>query len=220
MPSIVTLAAAALAALVALAARPAQLPPLREPAARQAVAALAKGKLLISARRLPDPNFSGTVVLLVELNADGAVGLVLKRRSTVTLARVFPQLVPTVASASQAFLGGPVDATRPMALVHTPQPPPDTRHVVDGVHLPTAPSAIEAAVASGTPPARLRVYLGYSGWGPGQLQDETAQGAWLVLDGDAGIVFDANPATLWQRQIARTELIQARRGTRELVPAC
>jgi putative transcriptional regulator len=188
----------------------AQIPPLREPGTRAAVDALAAGKLLVAARRLPDPNFANTVVLLADVDAKGAVGLVLNRRSGVTLAKVFPQLVPNMATAGHAFLGGPVDTTRPMALVHAAQATAGTRHVVDGVHVTMAREAVEAAVAAGTASSRLRVYLGYAGWGAGQLQSETAQGAWHVLDGDADVVFDEEPASTWQRQIARTELIQAR----------
>ena len=58
-------------------------------------------------------------------------------------------------------------------------------------------------------PGRLRVYLGYSGWGPGQLEAETAEGVWHVLAGDVDAVFDPDPSSTWQRQIARTEVIQA-----------
>jgi putative transcriptional regulator len=175
-----------------------------------AVKALAGGKLLVAARRLPDPNFGNAVILLAEFNDDGAVGLVVNRRSEVSVARVFPHLTATVASAGQAFLGGPVEKTRPMVLVRASASPPGARHVVDGIYLLTAREAIESAVTSAATPGHLRVYLGYSGWGPGQLEAETAEGVWHVLAGDPDAVFDPDPSSTWQRQIARTELIQAR----------
>ena len=175
-----------------------------------AVKALAGGKLLVAARRLPDPNFGNAVILLADFNSDGAVGLVVNRRSDVTVARVFPHLTPTLASAGQAFLGGPVEKTRPMVLLRASASPPEARHVLDGVYLLTAREAIESAVTSSTTPGHLRVYLGYAGWGPGQLEAETAEGVWHVLAGDADAVFDPDPSSTWQRQIARTELIQAR----------
>ena len=210
-PPIVGLCAGALAGVLSLTPPAGQVPPLRAPPTRAAVAALAAGRLLVAARRLPDPNFVNAVVLLADVNKDGAVGLVLNRRSSVTLARVFPQLVPTTATASHAFLGGPVDTTRTMALIRSPQAPAGARRVLDDVHLATAREAVEAAVAAGTGAARLRVYLGYAGWGAGQLEAETKQGVWHVLEADADIVFDAEPSSTWQRQIARTELIQAKR---------
>jgi putative transcriptional regulator len=174
------------------------------------VDALATGKLLVAARRLPDPNFGNAVILLAEFNAEGAVGLVVNRRSDVTVARVFPHLTTAPASAGQVFLGGPVDKTRAMALVRAPASPAGARHVFDGVYLLTLPEAVESAVSSNAAPGRLRVYLGYAGWGPGQLEAETAEGVWHVLAGDTDAVFDPDPSSTWQRQIARTEVIQAR----------
>jgi putative transcriptional regulator len=175
-----------------------------------AVDALAAGKLLVAARRLPDPNFGNAVILLAEFNRDGAVGLVINRRSEVTVARVFPHLTPTLASAGQAFLGGPVDKTRAMALLRASASPADARHVLDGVYLLTGREAVESVVSSNPAPGRLRIYLGYAGWAPGQLEAETAEGVWHVLSGDADAVFDPDPSSTWQRQIARTALIQAR----------
>ncbi len=102
-----------------------------------AVDALAAGKLLVAARRLPDPNFGNAVILLAEFNSEGAVGLVVNRRSEITVARVFPHLTPTLASAGQAFLGGPVDKTRAMALVRASASPAGARHVFDGIYLLT-----------------------------------------------------------------------------------
>ncbi len=175
-----------------------------------AVDALAAGKLLVAARRLPDPNFGNAVILLADFNADGAVGLIVNRRSDVTIARVFPNLTPAPASAGQAFLGGPVDKTRAMALVRAPASPAGARHIFDGVYLLTVREAVESAVTSTAAPGRLRVYLGYAGWGPGQLEAETAEGVWHVLAADADAVFDPDPSSTWQRQIARTQVIQAR----------
>jgi putative transcriptional regulator len=180
--------------------------------AHSAVEALAAGKLLVAARRLPDSNFANAVILLADFNGKGAVGLILNRRSDVTIARVFPQLTPALGSGGQAFLGGPVERTRPMALVRAAQSPAGARHVFDGVYLLTEREAVEAAVTSNASPGRLRIYLGYAGWDAGQLEAETEEGVWHVLAGDAEAVFDPDPSSTWQRQIARTELIQARAG--------
>ena len=168
-----------------------------------AVKALAAGKLLVAARRLPDPNFGNAVILLADFNGDGAVGLVVNRRSDVTVARVFPHLTPTLASAGQAFLGGPVEKTRAMVLLRASASPAEARRVLDGIYLLTGREAIESAVTSSTSPGRLRVYLGYAGWGPGQLEAETAEGVWHVLAGDPTPSSIPDPSSTWQRQIAR-----------------
>jgi putative transcriptional regulator len=190
--------------------RPASQGPGQDDRLHQAaVDALAAGKLLVAARRLPDPNFGNAVILLAEFNAEGAVGLVVNRRSDVTVAQVFPHVTPTLASAGQAFLGGPVDKTRAMALLRASASPAGARHIFDGVYLLTLRETVESAVTSNAAPGRLRVYLGYAGWAPGQLEAETAEGVWHVLAGDADAVFDPDPSSTWQRQIARTEVISA-----------
>jgi putative transcriptional regulator len=189
-----------------------QRPPLRDGLHRSDVKALAAGALLVSARRLPDPNFANTVILLVDYGHEGAVGLVVNRRSDATLGRLFPNLKPSLATAGRAFFGGPVQKTQAMALVRAPEAPARARHVVDGIHLVSAREAVEALVASDTASSRYRVYFGYAGWSPGQLEAETAEGVWHVLGADAGVVFAEDPSTMWPQQIARTEMIQARRS--------
>ena len=192
---------------------------LHERLYREVVKSLATGKLLVAARRLPDPNFSRTVVLMVAFSDEGAMGLVVNRRSDVPLTRLFPHVTPTMATASQAFTGGPVQREVAIALTRTSEPVGGARPIVDGIHLVSARAPLEALLASGTPTSRLRVYLGYAGWGPGQLEAETAQGSWHVLDGDADIVFAPDPAAVWPRQIARTEVISARGGDAVASPA-
>jgi putative transcriptional regulator len=188
-----------------------QRPPFDERLNQSAVAALAAGKLLVAARRLPDPNFAKTVVLLAGFGPTGAMGIVVNRPADLTVARVFPNLTPNLATAGHAFLGGPVDRIQALGLVRTPEAPAGSRHIVDGVHLVASREALEALLRSGPSSSRLRVYLGYAGWGPGQLENETAQGAWHVLEADGDVVFAADPPATWQHEIARVEVIQARR---------
>jgi putative transcriptional regulator len=201
---------AVLALVTALAALgAAQTPQLHERHYREVVKALAAGKLLVAARGLGDPNFNRTVIVLAAFNDEGAMGLVVNRRGETTLAKLFPALSPTVSSASQVFTGGPVQRTVTLAIVRGPDPPAGARPIGDSMHLVSDPAALERLIASGAPADRFHVYLGYSGWGPGQLEAETAQGAWHVLDGDADVVFDRDPAGTWQRQIVRTEGLSA-----------
>jgi putative transcriptional regulator len=212
-PAVVVLAASLglLASFVVSPAARGQQPPLHDRLYREVLASLRGGKLLVAARGLPDPNFSRTVILLADANAKGAMGLVINRRSEVTIARLFPHLKPSIATAEAAFVGGPVERTHALALVRGAEAPLGARPITQGVFLVSATDAIEALIATGPAANRLRVYVGYSGWGPGQLESEITEGAWHVIDGDTEVVFAADPAALWQRQIARTEVIQARR---------
>jgi putative transcriptional regulator len=174
---------------------------------------LAAGKLLVAARNLPDPNFSATVVLLAEVNQEGAMGLIVNRPTKVTLARILPGFEPASGTTATAFFGGPVSVPGVLGLLRSKDARSDSRHVVADVYLVNTSEVLKDTIAAGAGPQRFRVYVGYAGWGAGQLQRETAEGAWYVLDGDAEIVFDPDPETTWRRQILRAEALSA--GTRE-----
>ena len=193
----VLLACAALAAR-----RPVQLMP-------GPVKELATGKILIAQRDLPDPNFTRTVVLIVELNKEGTVGLILNRRSEMTLESVFRKIKPTEGVAPVFFIGGPVQTDGVIGLLRADKAREDTRHVFADVYVTSGREPLEDMVASGADASRFRAYLGYAGWSPGQLERETAQGSWRVLKSVAGTVFDSNPDSLWERLINQTDGLSA-----------
>ena len=170
-----------------------------------AVRELAPGKLLVAARGLPDPNFSETVVLLADYNEKGAMGLVINRRTQVRVATAFPHLGLPEDYLPTLYAGGPVAPTGVLALHRARQSEPDARGVVAGVHLLAARESLESLIAARTGADRLRVYVGYAGWGPGQLERETLHGSWHVFSAEAAVVFDEEPDTLWPRQIRRAD---------------
>jgi len=166
---------------------------------------LATGKILIAQRDLPDPNFTKTVVLIVELNNEGTVGLILNRRSDLTLASVFEKMKPHAGSAPVFYFGGPVQIDGVIGLLRADTGPKDTHHVFGDVYVTAGREPLEGMVAAGADPSRFRAYLGYAGWRPRQLERETARGSWRVLKSVAGTVFDPNPDTLWDRLINQTD---------------
>jgi putative transcriptional regulator len=178
---------------------------------------LATGKILIAQRDLPDPNFTRTVVLIVELNSEGTVGLILNRRSDVTLASVFGKMKPREGSSPVFYFGGPVQIDGVVGLLRADTGPKDTRHVFGDVYLTSGREPLEEMVAAGADPGRFRAYLGYSGWSPGQLERETAQGSWRVLKSVAGTVFDPNPDSLWDRLINQTDGLSASASSKDAV---
>lgn len=169
---------------------------------------LAAGKLLVAARNLPDPNFADSVVLLIQYSPDGAAGIVLNRPSRVPLARALPWTSPGPAGDAFAFIGGPVEQDTVLALsrVACAACPLLGRDV----YLVSSPAALQDRLAYAPNDRQLRAYIGYAGWGAGQLDAETRQGTWHVMDGDAQTVFDPAPASLWQRAIRRAEAVFAR----------
>ena len=185
------------------AAGPAEPQPGREVIVRQ----LAAGTMLVSARNLPDPNFSDTVVLLIEYGPGGAAGLVLTRPSEVPLARVLPDLAPVTSVGARVFIGGPVSPGTVIALSRGACD--GCREVTRGVALVSDGAVLRERIAAGADDRRLRVYAGYAGWSAEQLEREVRQQAWRVIEGEASIVFDDDPATLWRRMLARAESVLA-----------
>ena len=98
-------------------------------------------------------------------------------------------------------LGGPVSTDGVLALLRSTTPLANSRRVIDDVHMIATQEELEAQIGAGADPRRFRVYVGYAGWGPGQLERETLQGGWHVFTAEAAVVFDPEPESLWQRQI-------------------
>ena len=168
-----------------------------------AVKALARGKILVAGRELRDPNFAETVVLILEHNAQGTLGLVLTRPSETPLTQLLD--LPSGGSVPLVYQGGPVEGSGVLALVRSDTARPDTKLVLPGVYEITAPAPLNELVKANAGPDRLRVYYGYSGWSAEQLERETRSGAWHVFEGTAAIVFDADPGTLWRREIPHAD---------------
>lgn len=204
---------AALALALTVAASAEGPRPAGSPAAQRwpgAVRELAPGKFLVAARNLPDPNFANTVVLLVDYSAEGAMGVIINRRTDVPLSKVFPGISSVRGDGARLYFGGPVAVTGVLALLRADRPPEGSRTVLPDVHIISTREPLERTIAATTDPNRLRVYLGYAGWGPRQLDNETAEGVWHVFAADADVVFDDDPDTVWRRQIRRTEELLVR----------
>lgn len=161
-----------------------------------------KTALLLSMPQLQDPNFARTVVLLCEFNPDGAFGLVLNRPTTAT-AREMVKLDPPVVSGNDMplWIGGPVEPQRGWILL-ADEPQAEFKCIREGLYLSTSQTLLRD-VLEATPAPRARVLAGYAGWGPGQLDEELSQSAWLMADVDLDIVFDLAPDAMWETAIRR-----------------
>jgi putative transcriptional regulator len=166
---------------------------------------LRTGKLLVAPRDSPDPNFAKTVVLLVDFDEDGALGLMINQRTKIPLSRALGELKAASNRSDPVYLGGPVDASSVLALLRANRSPGNAKHVLGDVFLVSSRSLVEKALTDGADPDEFHAYVGYCGWGAGQLENEVNQGAWYIVDGAAKLVFDSDPGSLWSRLIARTD---------------
>ena len=160
------------------------------------------GVLLVASPTLGDPNFRRTVVYVLDHRSDGSVGVVLNRPSEVTLLDVLPQWWDLASLPRTLFVGGPVETNAALCLAEAvPGEVPAGWTSVSGpiglANLDADPTALDGSLH------KLRVFAGYAGWGAGQLADEIAEGAWLVVAGHANDVF-ADPGTdLWRTVLRR-----------------
>lgn len=151
-----------------------------------------QGHLLIATRGLLDPNFAKTVVLMVKHDEEGALGLILNRPTSASLKDIWNQLSSGTCSADHRLhLGGPIQG--PLMVVHGDSSLSEI-DVISGVHFTHEPSNIEQLVSDPDLPARF--FVGYSGWAPGQLENELKQGSWLTMPAETEQIF-ASDETLW-----------------------
>jgi putative transcriptional regulator len=167
---------------------------------------LGVGKLLVVPRDSPDPNFAESVVLLVHYAKDGTVGLMINRQTKLPVSRVLHDLKGSSKYPDPVYVGGPVQIEAVQALLESRAGPHDATHLFGNVYLVSTRAELDKAFETGKGSKELRIYLGYCGWSPGQLENEVNRGGWYIFDGSDEFVFDSNPSTLWSRMIARTEL--------------
>lgn len=163
-----------------------------------------KGRLLLATPPLDDPNFDRTVVYVLEHRDDGALGVVINRPTEETLQEPLERWTDLQAPPDSLFLGGPVEPDALIALAFANQPVIEESDELSPVagrvasaDLTTDPAFV-AAVASS-----VRIFRGYAGWGPGQLENEIEAGAWLVFDAEPADVFASEPGELWRTVLRR-----------------
>ncbi|UCG71909.1 MAG: YqgE/AlgH family protein [Chromatiales bacterium] len=157
------------------------------------------GKLLVASRQLQGPAFAEAVILLIHYDATGAMGLIVNRPTSLVPAEALPRLPALADYRGPMYLGGPVERRRVLALVRAEQPPATAATIIDGVHF--APLNGELLADTTMDASRLRLYVGYAGWGPGQLDAELARGSWHVMAASDELVFSDEVDDVWRRLI-------------------
>lgn len=167
------------------------------------------GQLLIAMPAMTDPRFSQSVIYICAHTPEGAMGIVLNQPlAEPRFAELLSQLeVKPLPPAREIRLakGGPVDHNRGFVL-HTPDWVTDGSLEVDGAYVLTANMDILKAIAEGGGPREGFLALGYTGWSPGQLDEEILRNSWLNAPADEQIIFDAGHETKWMRALAKLRI--------------
>lgn len=162
-----------------------------------------RSRLLVAGPMLEDPNFRRTIVYMIEHNDDGALGVVLNRPSPIELAEALPAWASLAAEPRQVFVGGPVEQGSVLGLGRLrpdDEAPSGFTPVADGIgvlDLNADPLTLLGEVAA------VRLFTGYAGWGPGQLDGELAVGGWFVVDAAGDDPFTDEPDALWRDVLRR-----------------
>lgn len=141
---------------------------------------------------LADPNFARSVVLILEHDADGAVGVILNRPSELSSEPDLPAWSHLLVPPEVVFLGGPVDPDAAVGLARLEGGPGS-----NGIQL------VDLSAEPGELAAPVRVFAGYAGWSSQQLEAELVQGGWIVTGAEAEDVFTSEPKELWRRVVGR-----------------
>lgn len=148
--------------------------------------------------QLLDPNFKRAVVLLVHHDADGTLGVVVNRSTDLPAPELCESIEMEWPGDPEAYVdwGGPVQPETGWLLFEGSEAgSDDVRDVTTGISFSGSLDLLRRM--QGSSPERLRVMLGYAGWGPGQLETELAEGAWLVAPVDPQVIFDIDQEAMW-----------------------
>jgi len=179
--------------------------------------ALLQGKLLLASRRLADPNFFRTVILMVQHGEEGALGLVLNRPLEISVKQACEDSLDLPFEADDVLhQGGPCQG--PLMAVHTFRATgkygeEEAEKVIDGLYFATDRDELEwllaeAAKGGGKPPGKnsIKYFVGYSGWGPGQLEKELEIGSWMVTPATLKSVFESDETDQWAKLVTQVTL--------------
>lgn len=159
-----------------------------------------QGEFLIAADQLRDQNFYRTVVLILEHNSDGAMGLVVNRPSSIAVDAALGGQ-SALSLDAPVFIGGPVDSSALFVMHNHLRPGLQDREVVPGLFLAGSDESLNAVVNPDNDSAQhgsFRVYCGYAGWGSTQLEAEIDRGDWLSVPADSSTVLEEDPYGIWE----------------------
>lgn len=165
-----------------------------------------RGKCLVAGKHLRDPNFYKTVVLMVEHGSEGAMGLVINRPSSVTVAHALSEHFNLPETDDVVYVGGPVEPSALFILHNAADLDEGQSPILKGLYLGSSAGAFETIVRSaseGNCDLRFRIFSGCAGWAPGQLEGEIARGDWFVHPACTELTFHDDPYQVWDLMLQK-----------------
>ena len=173
------------------------------PVSAVAAEEVANGIFLVAREGMRDPNFRESVVLVTKPQGGGPFGVIINRPLELRLSDVFLEFESLKNRKDVLYFGGPVKPEGFVFLVRSANRPPRGMSVLKDVYFTGDTDVIEKLLHRPNPTEGLRIYVGYAGWGPGQLQREISRGDWLMVPATSETVFDDDPEKIWPKLIKR-----------------
>lgn len=168
----------------------------------------AVGRLLVADRRMRDPRFAKSVILLIRYEEKGALGLIVNKPSDTKLADLLPEAEELKDREDPVYVGGPVARDGMMLMLRSDDPPDQANHVFADIYVSPSRDVLDQLIAADN--RDFRTYIGYAGWAAGQLESEIERQDWHVLPSDPDMVFAEEPESVWDTLIEQTEVLFAR----------
>lgn len=172
----------------------------------------ARGMFLVASRNLVDPNFSESVVLLLEYDAKGALGLIVNRPTKLQLTDLLPDIEELKDRVDIVYVGGPVSKDRVVLLMRSDSHPQGSGRVFADTYVSSSMETLRQVVSTDGKSGTFHAYVGYAGWGPGQLDGEISRGDWFLSPGEESLVFDRDAEEIWPELIEKNSGQWVRHG--------
>jgi putative transcriptional regulator len=158
---------------------------------------LGKGIFLVASRKLHDPNFSQSVILLTDYSKSGTSGLIINRRTDLSISELFPNQEKLESLTDKVHLGGPVALNRIQILFQSETTPTGARVIFGNIFVVESIPLLNRIAHGEFEPSALNVYAGYAGWAAGQLESELLRGDWYLWQADSASIFSKPAGEIW-----------------------
>jgi len=164
---------------------------------------LSGGKFLVADQHQKDPFFQKSVILLIKYDSQGAMGLMINRPSELDIHKLFPEMEKTSQKTVSIYYGGPVETNRAFLLICSQNIPAEVECVLDDVYFSPNRKELERLRMRRDAREKYRIFIGYTGWKPYQLEQEISKGGWKIIEADAAFIFDKPVSEMWAALISK-----------------
>jgi putative transcriptional regulator len=158
--------------------------------------------LLVARSELADSNFKDSVVLVMNNIGPAPAGVIINRPTRIAVSRLFPDLERLAQLDDKLYFGGPVETALVSFLFRADTPPEHATQVLDGIYFSANGELLRKLLGRDKPMDGLRIFIGHSGWAPGQLEAEIARGDWALAPAETDTIFGRKSEHPWPEQQA------------------